>query len=211
MYHLSTQIIAALLTVVSQPVVPEAQAISVPEAHDANGMDQFPVQTCSGPSRTLMLFPAETRRNAGARATGLWLVSPRTSVPGTKEAAFPALGGPMELWRAEDGLFYVSGLVNGQSIRFLVDTGASMIVLTPEDARRVGAAQADNDAIVTETANGTSRMTRVTLASMQVGGTGASAVPAAVAQDGLKVSLLGQNWLSHLDSVRIDGDRMVLQ
>ena len=166
------QIIASLLSVASQPVAPEA---------------------CIVQSRTLALFEEDHARNSMTSAPPIWLVGSRHSASVDSETPSPPFSGSVELWRAEDGLFYVSGLVNGQSIRFLVDTGASMIVLTPDDARRVGAAQADNDAIVTETANGTSRMTRVTLASMQIGGTGAAAVPAAVAQEGLKVSLLGQN------------------
>ncbi|RYD19717.1 MAG: TIGR02281 family clan AA aspartic protease, partial [Lysobacteraceae bacterium] len=41
--------------------------------------------------------------------------------------------------RASDGLFYVVGRVNGVKVRFLLDTGATMVVLTPADAARVGA------------------------------------------------------------------------
>lgn len=153
-------------------------------------------------------------------APALWIV-PR-SRPEAAGAPAPGFTRPqlsmaepsrqLELWREADGLFYVTANINGQPVRFLVDTGASMIVLTAEDARRTGAAaQPGASEIRTETANGDRSMSRVTLASMQVGATSAAAVPAAVARDGLKVSLLGQNWLSHIRSVTIDGDRMVLQ
>lgn len=117
-----------------------------------------------------------------------------------------------EIWRADDGLFYVDGSVNGHPVRFLIDTGASMIVLTAEDAARAGLATDRSAPLLdAETAGGRSVMAKVTLDSMAVGATQATAVPAAVAASGLRVSLLGQNWLSHLASVTIEGDRMLLR
>lgn len=119
---------------------------------------------------------------------------------------------PVDVWRSDDGLFYIDGLVNGQTVRFLIDTGASMIVLTAADARRAGAAAgAGVQRIAVDTANGNGSMAKVTLASVRVGGTEAAVVPAIVADQGLAVSLLGQSWLSHLASVTIEGDRMQLR
>ena len=116
------------------------------------------------------------------------------------------------LWRADDGLFYVEAQINGVPVRLIVDTGASMTVLSPDDARRVGlepepAAPSE----VAETANGTSRMARIRLDSMQVGQTSAANVSAVVASQPMESSLLGQNWLSRMDSVTIQGDRMILR
>lgn len=117
-----------------------------------------------------------------------------------------------EIWRSDDGLFYVDGSVNGRPVRFLIDTGASMIVLTAEDAQRAGLTTDRSAAVLdAETAGGRSMMAKVTLDSMAIGATRASAVPAAIATSGLRVSLLGQNWLSHLASVTIEGDRMLLR
>lgn len=120
---------------------------------------------------------------------------------------------PMQtLWRAEDGLFYVEAQINGVSVRLIVDTGASMTVLSPDDARRVGLEpEAATATEVAQTANGTSRMARIRLDSVQVGQTSAANVSAVVASQPMESSLLGQNWLSRMDSVTIQGDRMTLR
>jgi aspartyl protease family protein len=47
-------------------------------------------------------------------------------------------GGVMEYRRGEDGHFYIDALVNDRPVRFLVDTGATEIVLSPQDAERIG-------------------------------------------------------------------------
>lgn len=140
----------------------------------------------------------------GSVSPAIWLTSRSTA------ADRPA--GPLELRRAADGLFYVEGMVNGAPVRFLVDTGASMIVLTAADARRVGAASGlSNVVLKVDTASGVGAMTRVTLRSVRVGASVSGQVPAVVAGEGLAVSLLGQSWLSQLGSVLIEGDRMQLR
>lgn len=145
-------------------------------------------------------------------APSLWLAAATPAARATTIAEAPDDSRPLELWRAADGLFYVDGAINGTPVRFVVDTGASMVVLTASDARRAGVMQSvDGPTLDAQTVSGTSRMARVTLASMQVGKTGNAAVPAAVAPDGLGVSLLGQSWLAQLASVTIEGDRMTLR
>lgn len=149
----------------------------------------------------------ETAKPAVANA--LWIAHP---APPTESADTPHRSNADDLWRASDGLFYINAVINGETVRLLVDTGASMIVLTPEDAQRVGAMPTPSAYTVdADTAGGGSKMARVTLAQMTVGRTAASAVPAVVASDRLGVSLLGQNWLSRIGSVTIEGDRMTLR
>lgn len=114
-----------------------------------------------------------------------------------------------EVLRAADGLFYVMAIVNGAPVKFLVDTGATMVVLTPEDARRAGVSPDDahyNSSA--ETANGRTAMARVTLNEMIVGTKHTREIDAAVVQGNLPVSLLGQNWLAQLNSITISGDRL---
>ncbi len=146
------------------------------------------------------------------RAPPLWLAAQIGSVSSAQTSVAAQERTPLELWRAADGLFYVDGDINGHRVRFVVDTGASMVILTANDARRAGVL-ADRNArpLETQTATGKSAMTPVTLASMQVGSTGVAAAPAAIAPEGLSVSLLGQSWLSHLASVTIEGNRMTLR
>jgi aspartyl protease family protein len=120
--------------------------------------------------------------------------------------------GSAELRRASDGLFYVDATVNGVSVRFLIDTGASTVVLTAQDARRAGISPAAyRSKTRADTANGGATMSWVTLDHVDVAGTSARRLRAVVAGEGLGVSLLGQSWLSQLASVTIEGDRMTLR
>jgi aspartyl protease family protein len=111
--------------------------------------------------------------------------------------------------KASDGLFYVYARVNGMPVRFLVDTGANLVVLTAADARRVGALGGVVNPIDTiATAGGTSRMGRVTLERVSVAGRELAGVDAAVMHGGLSVSLMGQNMLSKLGPIMLTADEM---
>lgn len=113
--------------------------------------------------------------------------------------------------RAADGMFYVRARVNGRPVRFLVDTGASVTVLTPADAARVGAApHHPGFGARMDTAGGRARMAWTRLASVRVAGREARGVRAALVRGNLGVSLLGQNMLAQLGAVRIEGDRLIL-
>lgn len=141
-----------------------------------------------------------------------------TPTPSAKAAVLPAnepqaivesLAG-QEFHRADDGLFYVKAMVNGREIKFLVDTGASVVVLTTADAAAIGLkiGQGHFNASV-ETVGGSTPMAMTTLETMRVAGRDVKAVQAAVVQGGLGVSLLGQNALSQLGSVTISGDKLI--
>ena len=114
--------------------------------------------------------------------------------------------------KASDGLFYMSGKINGTAVRFLIDTGANMVVLTSDDARRLGLASSTswmNDKI--ETAGGQSQMGRVSLDAVDVAGHHIEGVEAAVMPAGLQVSLLGQNLLSRLGQINMSGDELTFR
>ena len=134
--------------------------------------------------------------------------------PAKIAASLPAIAADssMNLLRAPDGLFYVTGSVNGVPVRFLVDTGSSAVVLTRADALRAGLyPRASEYAATADTANGQAHMAWVGIDTLQVAGTSMREVSAAVASDGLSVSLLGQSWLSQLASLTITGDRMLVR
>lgn len=121
-------------------------------------------------------------------------------------------GGETRLTRDDDGHFYADVEVDGRTVEMMVDTGASFIALTPEDADRAGVGWHENDAVVVgKGASGEVRGVPVVLDEVEVGDHRARDVQAAVIVDGLEVSLLGQSFLRHVDTVRIDGDRMVLE
>ena len=114
-----------------------------------------------------------------------------------------------ELTRSPDGHFYAEAQVNGARIRFLVDTGASVVALTPEDAQRAGIALGSERATA-EGAGGDVEIIPVTIDRVAIGPLAANGVRGAVAED-LPVSLLGQSFLSRAASVEIRGDRMVMR
>ena len=112
--------------------------------------------------------------------------------------------------KAADGLFYVTARVNGVPVRFVVDTGANVVVLTGADARRAGVTPGAGSQRL-ETASGGSTMTWATLDEVEIAGQRLTRTRAAIVADGLKMSLLGQNALSKLTSVTLSGDRLELR
>lgn len=111
----------------------------------------------------------------------------------------------------EDGHYRTRVLVNGASVRFMIDTGATHIVLTPHDARMVGI---DVDALSfdqeTETANGIGRAAIISLDSMQVGAVELSDMPARVNATHMSDSLLGIDFLKRLSSWRVENGVLML-
>ena len=140
---------------------------------------------------------------------GTAAVANAVSPPKRLGAGRATASSPRELRRGPDGHFYAEAQVNGTTIRFLVDTGASVVVLSREDAQRAGL-QLPSERSVAMGVGGPVEVVPVTLDRVAVGGIEARGVQAAVAQD-LPVSLLGQSWLQRLNSVEIRGDTMVLR
>ena len=114
-----------------------------------------------------------------------------------------------ELLRGADGHFYAEARVNGVNIRFMVDTGASVVMLTPEDAQRAGIALPSQRELAMGV-GGTVAVAPVMIDRLSLGPIEARSIQGAVA-DQLPVSLLGQNFLAQLGSVEIRGDRMLLR
>lgn len=119
--------------------------------------------------------------------------------------------GETELPRSGDGHFYAQVSVNGMPVEFLVDTGASVVALTAADASALGLMWSDADVgVIGSGASGPVMGVPVTLDSVQLGGHEARTVEAVIIPDGLGISLLGQSFLSTVNPVRIEDDRMVL-
>ena len=114
-----------------------------------------------------------------------------------------------ELVRSPDGHFYADATVNGAQVRFMIDTGASFVALTREDAQRAGIFLG-SDRMEAIGAGGAFEVTPVTIQRISLGALSATDVQGAVA-DELNVSLLGQSFLERVGSVEIRGDRMVLR
>lgn len=126
-------------------------------------------------------------------AVGLWddirgRLSPRAAIVGD---------GRIEVPVAPDGHFYLTATVDGADITFVVDTGASDIVLTEADARAAGIPTGNLSYTGrAQTANGMVTTAPVTLDSLVLGGVTDRAVAAVVNGGDLDTSLLGMSYLS---------------
>jgi aspartyl protease family protein len=119
--------------------------------------------------------------------------------------------GVIEVERASDGHFHVRMEVNNVPVRFLVDTGASEIVLSRRDAERVGIdVGALNFMGRALTANGVVETAQIRLGVMKLGDLTETGVRASVSAGGLDTSLLGMSGLDRFAKVEISGDRMRL-
>ncbi len=121
-------------------------------------------------------------------------------------------GGEMVFRRSMDGHFHVNASVNGQPVRFLVDTGASDIVLSPADAERTGFAPSELTFNMRyQTANGTGWGAPVTLRSIEVGAIRFRNVTASVNGAPMSESLLGMGFLDRLSGFEVQGDLLILR
>lgn len=110
------------------------------------------------------------------------------------------------------GHFIAVAQVEGKRIRFLVDTGATSVVLSPHDARRLGFRTKDLSFTTSvSTANGKTMHAQVRLKTFEIGTIKLRGVNAYVARDGLEQSLLGMNVLRRLSSYEFTRNKLVLK
>jgi len=138
---------------------------------------------------------------------GLW-GDIRTSV--TPRQAM-ASDGQIEVPRSPDGHYYLTLGINGTPVRFVVDTGATDMVLSQQDALLAGL---DPDGLAylgsAQTANGTVRTATVRLESVTLGDFTDSNLRAVVNQGELDSSLLGMGYLGLFDRIEIADGQLIL-
>ncbi|MEL6599471.1 MAG: TIGR02281 family clan AA aspartic protease [Pseudomonadota bacterium] len=136
----------------------------------------------------------------------------QTALTTTRAGGAETGGNGVVLRRQRDGHFYANLQVNGADITFVVDTGATSIVLTRADAARAGI---DPGSLrytgIAATANGPVRFAPVTLDRVLLEGSTDRDVAATVNDGRLETSLLGMSYLERYAELTISGDRMILR
>ena len=110
------------------------------------------------------------------------------------------------------GHFTAIAWIDGEEIPFMIDTGASTVILSPDAADRLGfyPENLDYNAIFA-TANGEARAALVTLRELRIGALELDDVEAAVMEAPMAMSLLGMSALGRLAGYEVEGDRMILR
>jgi len=108
------------------------------------------------------------------------------------------------------GHFVTTGSINGTSVRFLVDTGATMVSLGAGEAQRIGLDASKGQPAVVNTANGQASAIRVKLDTVRVGEIVLNNVDALVHQQDMPLTLLGMSFLNRMEMQR-DGQTMTLR
>jgi aspartyl protease family protein len=113
------------------------------------------------------------------------------------------------LYADSRGHFITEGSVNGIPVRFMVDTGATVIALPASDARRLGMDYLKGARGMVQTANGPAPAYRVQLDVVKLGDLQLNNVEAIVIEQGLNVALLGMSFLNRVE-MRREGELMML-
>ncbi len=135
----------------------------------------------------------------------------RVLVQGQHYRSAAALSERQQVTLAADrhGHFVTQGAINGNPVRFLVDTGATSIALPGRDAERLGIDYRKGARGMTQTANGPVAVYRVTFDSVRLGGIELRMVEGVVIEQGLDIALLGMSFLNRVEMKR-DGETMTL-
>ena len=124
----------------------------------------------------------------------------------------PAAGRAAEVAKSADGHYWAQGQVNGTAVRFLVDTGATAVALTAEDAARLGLdTKTLKYGYKVMTASGQARAAEVKLASVSIAGARVNDVEALVIEKGLPSSLLGMTYLGRLSTFEATKTALILR
>jgi aspartyl protease family protein len=127
------------------------------------------------------------------------------------QIGFTTKPGTMSFYRSSNGHFHIEALINGKKVRFLVDTGASDIVIAPHLARSLGFNLSQEDFTkVYYTANGMGRGAPVTMQLFEVGELTMQNLPASVNGANMKTSLLGMRFFNRLKSFQVKGEVLTI-
>lgn len=158
----------------------------------------------------------DTLKGVAAQAMGLPTAAEMAAETEAAEQAaepVPIASGTVELKAGRNGHFHTDAEINGRNVEVLVDTGATMVALTYEDAERAGIRPQPADFTqAVSTANGVARVAPVILDRVSIGDITVRGVRAVVSERGrLTTTLLGMTFLSRLERVDMRSGVLVLE
>lgn len=159
-------------------------------------------------------MPANDPVDERAKAEPSAAKAKSAAAPSTFDETPAALAesGAIVLTRAADGHYYAPGNADGAALRFLVDTGATVVALTQSDAELLGHFLNPGElTVVGRGVSGAVRGKSIMIERLSVGDISADKVSAVIIPEGLPVSLLGQSFLSRIAHVTISDNRMTLK
>jgi len=119
-------------------------------------------------------------------------------------------GNRIVLTQSSGGHFMTAGQINGRAVQFMVDTGATSIAMSTQDAERAGISYKNGQAVQISTANGITQGFRIKLDSVRVGDVEVYAVDAVVTPQSMPYVLLGNSFLTRFQ-MRRDNHQMTLE
>jgi aspartyl protease family protein len=113
----------------------------------------------------------------------------------------------------QQGHFVAQFRMNGKPVEAMVDTGATIVAISKSTARRLGISVSPGDFIYpVQTANGTTKVARAVIGSIEFGGIRVRNVEAAVIEDkSLSGTLLGMSFLNQLKSFKVEDGELILK
>ncbi len=156
--------------------------------------------------KVIKVTGSETVVEVGGKRQTLPLGGAQVNLGG---AASAGSGTQIVLAAGPGGHFVTSGSINGNAVRFVVDTGATTIAMGEADARRIGVDYTRGVRIMVRTANGDVPAYRVSLREVRVGDVTVHGVDATVVPAPMEIMLLGNSFLSRFQ-MRRDADVLVL-
>lgn len=119
-------------------------------------------------------------------------------------------GQTLRIRKSQDGHFWVDARLNGESVRFLVDSGATVTGISGDTARAAGVEPSGAFPVLVDTANGTVQARRGR-GRLQVGSIERDDFALFIAEEFGDTNVLGMNFLSSLSSWGVEGDWLVLK
>lgn len=120
-------------------------------------------------------------------------------------------GGTLRIQQSSDGHFWIDGQVNGETVRFLVDSGATVTSISGDTARRVGVEASGGLPVMVQTANGTVTAERARVERLDVGTINRENFPVHVSDAFGDTNVIGMNFLSSLSGWGVENGWLVLR